>query len=252
MAGGEFVSKSHEDRHASANMQHLVVLLPVLNEALGLDWVLNRLPSDALKAMGFSVSALVMDGHSTDQTRDVAAEHGVHFLEQHGHGKGTAIRHGFREALNMGADVVVMLDADGTYAPDEMTKLIARLERYDVVIGDRLSGNIAPTAMTRMNFVGNHLLTWFATALYGVTTKDVCSGYWAFSQRSIETLMLNSVSFEIEAEMYANMVHQNISFGYHPISYGPRIGEAKLGSTADGWKILRKLVTRRILPNPTL
>jgi hypothetical protein len=106
--------------------------------------------------------------------------------------------------------------------------------------------------MTRTNFVGNHLLTWFATALYGVTTKDVCSGYWAFSQRSIKALMLNSVSFEIEAEMYANMVHQNISFGYHPISYGPRIGEAKLGSTADGWKILRKLVTRRILPDPTM
>ncbi|MCH1460967.1 MAG: glycosyltransferase family 2 protein, partial [Candidatus Poseidonia sp.] len=178
------MSKSHEDIHPSTTMQHLVVLLPVLNEALGLDWVLKRLPNDALKSMGFSVSVLVMDGHSTDQTSAVAAEHGVHFLEQQGHGKGSAIRHGFREALNMGANVVVMLDADGTYAPAEMTKLIARLDRYDVVIGDRLSGEIAPTAMTRMNFVGNHLLTWFATAIYGVPTKDVCSGYWAFSQRS--------------------------------------------------------------------
>ncbi len=246
------MSKSHEDTRPSTTMQHLVVLLPVLNEALGLDWVLKRLPNEALKAMKFSVSVLVMDGHSTDQTSEVAEEHGVHFLEQYGHGKGSAIRHGFREALKMGADVVVMLDADGTYAPSEMTKLIARLNRYDVVIGDRLSGDIAPNAMTRMNFVGNHLLTWFATALYGVTTQDVCSGYWAFSQRSMEKLILNSVSFEIEAEMYANMVHQDISFGYHPISYGPRIGEAKLGSTADGWKILRKLVTRRILPEPTL
>ena len=234
------------------SMKRLVVLLPVLNEVLGLEWVLERLPIRELYEQGFETAVLVMDGHSTDGTSNVAEQFDVLFMEQDETGKGMAIRHGFRETLAMGADVVVMLDADGTYAPDEMTKLIARLERYDVVIGDRLSGNIAPTAMTRMNFVGNHLLTWFATALYGVTTKDVCSGYWAFSQRSIKTLMLNSVSFEIEAEMYANMVHQNISFGYHPISYGPRIGEAKLGSTADGWKILRKLVTRRILPNPTL
>jgi len=46
------------------------------------------------------------------------------------------------------------------------------------------------------------------------------------------------------------MVHQGVQFGFEPISYGPRIGEAKLGSTADGWQILRKLITRRIFPEP--
>jgi len=47
-------------------------------------------------------------------------------------------------------------------------------------------------------------------------------------------------------------VHQGVPFGFVPISYGPRIGEAKLGSTADGWRILRKLITRRFLPEPLL
>ena len=233
-------------------MEHLVVMLPVLNEALGLAWVLERIPYAKLEAMGYRTTVLVMDGHSTDATPEVAQAHGVLFIDQHDSGKGSAIRHGFREALDLDADAVVMLDADGTYAPDEMTQLLMRLGDHDVVIGDRLNGTIAHNAMTRMNFLGNHLLTWFATALFGAVTSDVCSGYWAFSKEAMHVLQLNSQSFEIEAEMFASMVHRQVSFGFHPISYAARIGEPKLGSTADGWRILRKLITRRIFPEPLL
>ncbi|MAF93998.1 hypothetical protein CMO85_04980 [Candidatus Woesearchaeota archaeon] len=231
-------------------MQHLVVMLPVLNEALGLAWVLERLPYRRLEKMGYTTTVLVMDGHSTDGTEEVAGEYGVLFVDQEDIGKGSAIRHGFREALRLEADAVVMLDADGTYAPSEMTRLLAQLGENSVVIGDRLNGRMAPDAMTRLNFIGNHVLTWVATALFGTTTSDVCSGYWAFTREAIHTLQLNSRSFEIEAEMFASMVHQGVQFGFEPISYGPRIGEAKLGSTADGWQILRKLITRRIFPEP--
>ena len=233
-------------------MEHLVVLLPVLNEELGLAWVLDRIPYAKLKGMGYRTTVLVMDGHSTDATPAVAEEYGVLFVEQDETGKGSAIRHGFREAVQLEADAVVMMDADGTYAPGEMTSLLNALDKHSVVIGDRLNGAIAPEAMTRLNFIGNHLLTWFATALFGATTSDVCSGYWAFQKEAIHALKLNSQSFEIEAEMFASMVHQAVQFGFIPISYGPRIGEAKLGSTADGWRILRKLVTRRIFPVPLL
>jgi dolichol-phosphate mannosyltransferase len=233
-------------------MQHLVVMLPVLNEALGLAWVLERIPYKRLAGMGYRTTVLVMDGHSTDGTEQVADEHGVLLVDQEDIGKGSAIRHGFREALRLQADAVVMLDADGTYAPSEMVRLLARLEEDSVVIGDRLNGRMAPDAMTRLNFIGNHILTWLATALFGTTTSDVCSGYWAFRKEAIHALQLNSRSFEIEAEMFASMVHQGVPFGFEPISYGPRIGEAKLGSTADGWQILRKLITRRIFPEPLM
>ncbi|MBL6734249.1 MAG: glycosyltransferase [Candidatus Poseidonia sp.] len=231
---------------------HVVVLLPVLNEAEGLQWVLERLPRAALERMGCTTTVLVMDGHSTDRTAEVAREHHVIFVEQEGEGKGSAIRQGFHRALAEKADAVVMLDADGTYAPNEMVRLLRALTPENVVIGDRLRGDMAPDAMTRTNFIGNHLLTWLASAMYGQTTFDVCSGYWAFSRGAIERMLLNSVSFEIEAEMFASMVHRNIPFTYRPISYRARMGDAKLGSTADGWNILRKLITRRLLPEPLM
>ena len=234
-----------------AVVNHLVVLLPVLNEALGLRWVLERIPTDDLAARGYRTSVLVVDGNSTDGSMMVADEHGVHVLVQTEAGKGNAIRQGFERALGMDADVVVMLDADGTYAPADMTHLVDRLDRWDVVIGDRLGGRIDDGAMTRLNFVGNHLLTWTATALYGHTALDLCSGYWAMTASAILRMNLNSVSFELEAEMYASMVHHNVTFGYVPIRYSVRLGEAKLGSTADGWEILRKLITRRVFPTPS-
>lgn len=248
----ELTGSSMSEDQREPFMNRLVVLLPVLNEALGLEWVLDRLPIKELHDRGYETAVLVMDGHSTDGTDKVAEQFDVLFMEQDETGKGTAIRHGFRETMAMGADTVVMLDADGTYHPSEMLNLLKGLDNADVVIGDRLNGAISSDAMTRFNFVGNHLLTWFATALYGVTTNDVCSGYWAFTREAIDRLMLNSVSFEIEAEMFASMIYQGLSFQYRPISYSARIGDAKLGSTADGWKILRKLITRRIFPDPLL
>ena len=233
-------------------MKHLIVLLPVLNEAQGLEWVLNNMPSKALSSRGYKTTIIVMDGGSTDESADVAGRYGVVFLRQEGKGKGAALRHGFRTAIARNADEVVMLDADGTYHPREMLHLLKGLNHTDVMIGNRLGGNIQEGAMSRFNFLGNHLLTWSATAMFGITTKDVCSGYWAFNRSSIDRLILNSTSFEIEAEMFASMVHRDVSFHFHPISYRRRIGVAKLNSTADGWRIFRKLLTRRLFPEALL
>ena len=232
-------------------MNHLVVLLPVLNEAHGLRWVLERIPYESLKGKGYTTSVLVVDGHSTDESVAVAEELGVNVFIQHEAGKGHAIRQGFQHALEMKADVVVMLDADGTYAPADMVELVDRLDQWDTVVGERLGGQIEDGAMTRLNFVGNHALTWLATAMFGVTTLDLCSGYWVMKASAVERMQLNSRSFELEAEMFASMVHHSVPFGFVPVQYSVRLGEAKLGSTADGWAILRKLVTRRVFPTPT-
>ena len=82
-------------------MQNLVVMLPVLNEADGLEWVLERIPYTHLERMGYTTTVLVMDGHSTDRSRQIADSFDVLFVEQEGFGKGSAIRHGFREAARL-------------------------------------------------------------------------------------------------------------------------------------------------------
>ena len=233
-------------------MKNLVVMLPTLDEEYGLREILPLIPKAKLVKMGWNTEIWVIDGGSKDLSVEIAEQYECEIIRQAGYGKGAAMRTGFNKFIARNKDALVMLDADGTYDPAEIANFVKHLDSSDVVIGDRLHGTIEPGAMTRMNYFGNHMLTWIASALYGTSSNDLCTGYWGFTKSAIARLKLNSMRFEIEAEMFASMVHQRVPFGFVRITYGPRLGEAKLGSTADGWRILRKLITRRIFPVPLL
>lgn len=231
-------------------MKSLVVLLPTLNEADGLRWVNRHLPFEQLETMGFKTTCIVADGHSNDGSNEIAKALNFDVFQQQGTGKGNAIRQGFGKAMLHNPDVVVMLDADGTYDPNEIIEFLPSLSKNDVVVGNRLTGKSSSDSMTKMNMMGNHFLTWFASILFGRKCEDLCSGYWMFSSKALEKMKLNSASFELEAELFATCVHHGLKIEYVPIHYRSRIGDAKLGSTADGWHILKKLIVRRIFPRP--
>ena len=227
-------------------MKRVMILLPTLDEAEGLAMILPRIPVEQLSKKGWDVETLVIDGGSQDKSGEIANSFGCNFILQQGKGKGAAMRLGFLKFLKSECDALVMFDPDGTYHPEEILKLLPKLDHADVVVGDRLRGAMDPDAMTRTNYFGNHVLTWIAVALYGVPMNDLCSGYWAFSRRTISTFKLNSMRFEIEAEMYTSCTVENLEIAHVPIRYSKRLGEAKLGSVKDGWNIFRKLLVRRI------
>ena len=231
----------------------LTILLPTYNEVDALPKVVKGLPLDALRDAGWEPRIVVADGRSTDGTQQTTADLNLELIVQGpAAGKGFGMREGFARFLAHHDDVLVMLDADGTYAPNEMLRLLQHLEKgsYDVVIGSRLRGDIQRGAMSRLNWIGNHILTWFAVALYQVFISDVCTGYWAFRRSAIQKMSLNSTEFEIEAEMYTACATEGLRMSEVPISYAPRIGESKLGSIGDGVRILRKLLVRRMFPRP--
>ena len=231
----------------------LTILLPTYNEVDALPKVVKALPLDELRAAGWEPRIVVADGRSTDGTQARATELGLELIVQGpAAGKGFGMREGFPRFLAHHDEVLVMLDADSTYVPNEMLRLLQHLDQgeYDVVISSRLRGDIQPGAMSRVNWIGNHILTWFAVALYRVFISDVCTGYWAFRRGAIQKMSLNSTEFEIEAEMYAACATEGLRMSEVPISYAPRIGESKLGSVADGVRILRKLLVRRMFPRP--
>jgi dolichol-phosphate mannosyltransferase len=231
-------------------MKRVMILLPTLDEAEGLAQILPRIPVKKLSMKGWEIETLVIDGGSKDGTKDIAERFGCGFMLQQGKGKGAAMRLGFLQFLQSNCDALVMFDADGTYHPEEIYKLLSKLENADVVVGDRLRGAMDPDAMTRINYFGNHVLTWIAVSLFGAPMNDLCSGYWAFSRRTLMELKLNSMRFEIEAEMYTSCAIENLEMAHVPIRYSKRLGEAKLGSVKDGWNIFRKLLVRRIFSTP--
>ena len=232
------------------SMKNLVVMLPTLDEEYGLREILPLIPKDELKQIGWQTEVWIIDGGSKDLSIEIAVEYDCEIIKQAGYGKGAAMRTGFNKFIETNKDALVMLDADGTYDPAEIPTFVRNLATNDVIIGDRLHGTIEPGAMTRMNYFGNHMLTWIASALYGISSNDLCTGYWGFTKSAISRMKLNSMKFEIEAEMYASCVKEGIAIKSIPINYRARIGEAKLGSLVDGWIIFKKLLLRRIFPSP--
>ena len=231
-------------------MKELMILLPVLNEEDGLETVLKAIPHQSLMELGWSPNIVVVDGNSSDNSREIGEKAGCVVLVQPTKGKGEGIRVGFEYAINNDYDAVVMFDADRTYHPDDMLNMLPLLGKGQIIVGNRLTNQMHPHAMTAQNWIGNHLLTWSAVMLFGLEIHDVCSGYWVFDKAAISKMNLNSMDFEIEAEMYAECAVANIQLRNYPIQYQPRIGEPKLGSIRDGSSILKKLIIRRLFPRP--
>jgi glycosyltransferase involved in cell wall biosynthesis len=231
-------------------VKELMILLPVLNEEDGLEIVLNAIPHQSLRELGWSPSIVIVDGNSSDNSREIGEKAGCVVLVQPTKGKGEGIRVGFEYAIKNDYDAVVMFDADRTYHPDDMLNMLPLLGKGQIIVGNRLTKQMHPHAMTAQNWIGNHLLTWSAVMLFGLEIHDVCSGYWVFDKAAISKMNLNSMDFEIEAEMYAECAVANIQLRNYPIQYQPRIGEPKLGSIRDGSSILKKLIIRRLFPRP--
>jgi len=221
----------------------VLIIIPALNEVATIGIVLDEIPLDELRRAGYEPRTLVVDNGSSDGTRGVALKKGAEVLDEPRRGKGMAMRRAFREAS---ADYVFMLDADATYPPSHIPDMLRVLENdHDVVIGSRLAGTRAPGSISRLNVIGNHLLTWTACALYGVRTSDLCTGYWGFRGKALAELQLSAQGFNLEAELFAEVSRNRLRLGEVPIHYRRRPTPTKLRSLRDGARIVRTLLGKR-------
>ena len=221
----------------------MCIIIPTLNEARTIGKVLDEIPKQALEQKGYEVKVLVVDGNSTDGTRQIAEEKGARVVVEPRRGKGRAMRTALAIAEG---DFIFMLDGDYTYPPSYIVKMLELLcETYPVVIGSRLRGQIEKGGMSRLNIIGNRLLTLMANILYRTRISDVCTGYWGLRGEVIPNLNLSANSFDFEAELFSQIVKKGYRIGEVPIYYRRRQTPPKLSSLRDGLKIGWALITRR-------
>ena len=224
-------------------METVAVIIPTLNEERSIGKVIDGVPVADLLKDGIETAVYVIDGHSTDNTREIAAEKGAQIILEARLGKGSAIQTAFKSIT---ADYAIMIDGDGTYPIEMATEMARLLKRHDVVIGSRLKGTIEPGAMTKLNVVGNTLLSLLGWGLFGTRISDVCTGFWGYKGEVIRRFELAARGFEIEAEMFAECVRKGLSIAEIPITYRAREDRAKLSSLRDGVKIGLFLCKRRL------
>ena len=239
------------------------MMLPALNEETSIGGVIDDIPRDTLRDMGYEPVAVVVDGNSTDRTLEIAREKGARIIVQQGKGKGLGVRQALAlchpddgNSIDRGncegstamrdAKYLFMLDADGTYPPKHIVDLIGALEKgADVVMGSRFLGSIAEGAMTGLNRMGNAILSDTASVLYQHRCTDLCTGMWGFNAKALEALELDSRHFELEAELFAESAKRGLDIMEVPITYLPRKGETKLVPLKAGFAIMDKLLERR-------
>ena len=219
------------------------IIIPTINEAETVGMVIDEIPRQALEAVGYQVEVMVIDGGSTDGTIQIAEEKGVRVVVEPRRGKGR----GMRTALDMTqAEFLFMLDGDYTYPPSYIVEMLdILLNTYPVVIGSRLTGQIEKGGMSRLNVIGNHLLTLMANILYGTKLSDLCTGYWGLRGEVINNLKLLADGFDFEAELFSQIAKKGYQIGEIPIYYRRRQTPAKLRSLRDGLKIGWALISRR-------
>jgi dolichol-phosphate mannosyltransferase len=222
----------------------VTVLLPTYDEAATIgDCV------DGYREAGFD-DILVMDGGSTDGTREIAEDHGARVETQSTRGKGEAVREAVRDSIDR--KYVLMADADGTYLPEQADRMLAPLdEGYDHVIGDRFA-DMEEGAMTRLNQVGNRTTNWLFSRIHGKGLTDILSGYRAFSRESFERLSLSADGFGIETEMAVECAKRDVPTTAVPITYlqRPKGSNTNLHPIRDGSIIFLELFRRAKTSNP--
>lgn len=221
--------------------ERVTIVLPAKNEEHALGGTLDALPLETLDAMGLETEVFVLDGNSRDATAQIARDWGACVVRDREPGKAAALRNA-RDRFH--GDYVVMLDADGTYAPDAIPALVVPLMRNeaDAMMGHRL---IQPGSMKGTHLVGNVVLSMLATALFRRYCPDVCTGLWGFRADVLQALPLRSEGFGLEAELYSLTTRMGYRLGKLRVDYLPRAGAPKLDFGADGLQIVRTLMKAR-------
>lgn len=174
---------------------------------------------------------LVIDGHSTDSTKEIARGCGVKVILDNGRGKGDAVRLAVRIATG---DIIVFIDADGSHSPDDIPKLIAPIvsEGYDLVTGSRMKGGsdeLHGDLGKFVRMVGSDIITLGINYRYKIRLTDSQNGFRAIKTEVAKKLNLTEDITTIEQEMIMKALKLGFKVTEVPThEYSRRSGESKI------------------------
>ncbi|MCO5252415.1 MAG: glycosyltransferase family 2 protein [Candidatus Kapabacteria bacterium] len=191
------------------NGKKIAVVLPAYNAELTLERTHAEIPFDIVDEI------ILVDDHSPDKTYELANKLGIKYVIRHEENKGYGGNQKtcYNKALEIGADIVIMLHPDYQYTPkliQSMAYLIAN-GVYPVVLGSRILGKGAiKGGMPKYKYISNRFLTLAQNILISQKLSEYHSGYRAFSADVLKSInyMANSDDFIFDNQMLSQIFYQ--------------------------------------------
>jgi glycosyltransferase involved in cell wall biosynthesis len=225
-------------------MPDISVIIPAYREEKAIGGVIENVRR-VMEATGKTHEIVVVDDGSDDETAAAARNAGARVISHpYNIGNGAAVKTGIRQTKGA---VLIMMDGDGQHNPEDIPRLLEKMDRFDMVVGARTADSDA------------HLHRNLANGFYNLFTSYICkrkiedltSGFRAVRAeiaRSFVSLLPNTFSYPTTITMA--VVRAGYSLAYVPIKANRRVGKSKIRLLADGSRFFLIIVKIATLFSP--
>jgi dolichol-phosphate mannosyltransferase len=228
----------------------VAAVIPARNEAGTIGDVVRR-------ARPFVHQVVVMDGHSSDGTPDLARAAGAAVFQDPGRGKGSAVRAALR---TVDADVIAFMDADGSHDPADIPELALPIVRdeADLCVGSRFAGGsdeLSVNVGQLIRTIGNISMNIAINQRWGVALTDTLNGYRAVRRTAALAVGLREDRHTIEQEMVMGMLrHRYRVINVPTHEYARQFGDSHINIWREWpkfvWCVLVNLLPRDAARRP--
>ena len=196
------------------NNKKIIVVLPAYNAEKTIQMTFEEIPFDIVDEV------ILTDDFSKDETISIAKKIGIQHIIVHEQNKGYGANQKscYKKALELGADIIVMLHPDYQYTPKLIPAMCDLVEKdvYDVVMGSRiLSKGALAGGMPLYKYISNRILTLIQNLLMNQKLSEYHTGYRCFNARFLEKIDFenNSDDFVFDNEIIAQFCFMNARIG---------------------------------------
>ena len=213
----------------------ILVTIPAYNEEKTLGNLIGKI-HEVMKSNRYNYKILVVSDGSKDKTVEVAKKAGaIVYSHPKNYGLAETFKSEIKKSLELEADIIVHIDADGQYLPKEIPNLIAEIKKgNDLVLGSRFKGKIE--SMSILKRFGNKAFSRVISNITGIKISDAQTGFRAFTREVAEKINIIS-DHTYTQEQIIKAVRQKYKIKEVPVYFAKRNGKSRLISNPFSYGI---------------